>query len=273
MKPDRIARLQRFLGGLVEDHLHQPDAMSPGQLARQYAHPRDRELVAFLVAMLQFGPEEERRGWIKLLLGRLGKQPARTLSRLSQQMLQELCQDMQFSFIPPEGVYLWLHALRVSLKRSNTLEELFSEGQAPGRRYLECCDRFMKQLQRSVSEEERRECRAAHLLPRPAKGSSVMRLHLFLRTVVRPDDELDLGLWQCLRPTELLLPLDGERLQLLHWLKLVTRELPDRGAVIEATRSLALLREDDPVYYSHALQRMLRLGWQAEELRNHFRRA
>ena len=230
----------------MEDHLHQPDAISPAQLARQYGHPRDQELVAFLASMLQFGPEEERRVWIKLLLGRLGKQPARTLSRLSQHMLKELCQDLQFGFLPSEAVYLWLHALRVSLKRSTTLEDMFQEGQAPGRRYLECCDRFMKSLQRSVSDEERQSSRVGHLLPRPAKGSAVMRLHLFLRTVVRPDDGLDLGLWQCLRPAELLPPLDGSILQILRWLKLVNRETPDRGAVIEASRSLALLREDDP---------------------------
>jgi uncharacterized protein (TIGR02757 family) len=132
-------------------------------------------------------------------------------------------------------------------------------------------DRFVVELTRGLSEEEMREHRLGHLLPRPAKGSATARLHLFLRAVCRPDDGLDLGLWSTPTPEHLLLPMDQAVLERLVWLKLSERDKPGRGAVLEATQQLRQLRPQDPVYYSHAFERLIALELDAEGMRQLFR--
>jgi uncharacterized protein (TIGR02757 family) len=124
-----------------------------------------------------------------------------------------------------------------------------------------------------LTEEESREHRLGHLLPRPAKGSSTARLHLFLRAVCRPDDGVDLGLWSLPRPDQLLLPLDMPILERLRWLKLTEREKPSRGAVLEVSQQLRLLRPQDPVFLHHGLERLVHLGLDVEGMRQLFRHA
>lgn len=243
--------------------------------ARQVAHPRDREFACFLICLLQAGDVEESRRVSGLLLNRLGPQPALTLVKANRQMLADLCQDLQLGFIGPQGLALWLSALRNALRRHRSLADLYTHSLGPSgsRPPLVALDRFMVELGNGLSDEDSREHRLGHLLPRPAKGSSTARLHLFLRAVCRPDDGVDLGLWSLPRPDQLFVPLDMPTLERLRWLKLTEREKPSRGAVLEVTQQLRLLRSTDPVYFHHGLERLLTLDLDVEGMRQLFRHA
>ncbi|MFA7330707.1 MAG: DUF2400 family protein [Candidatus Delongbacteria bacterium] len=275
MKPARLLRLRRFLGGLSEEQLRQPPSSQALHPARLLAHPRDKEFAAFLICLLQAGDAEESRRTSGLLLNRLGPQPALTLVKANRQMLQDLCQDLQLGFIGPLGLALWLAALRNALRRHRSLADLYTTclGPAGNRPPLVALDRFVVELGYGLSDEECREQRLGHLLPRPAKGSSTARLHLFLRAVCRPDDGADLGLWSLPRPDQLFLPLDQAILDRLRWLKLTEREKPSRGAVLEVTQQLRLLRPADPAFFHHGLERLVQSGLDMEGMRQLFRHA
>jgi uncharacterized protein (TIGR02757 family) len=275
VKAARLQRLRRFLGGLAEEQLRQPPAHHVLKPARELAHPRDRELAAYLLCMLQVGDAAASRQVSGLLLNRLGRQPGLTLVKASRQMLHDLCRDLQLGFIGPEGLGLWLSGLRNALRRHRSLADLYqaSLGPAGTRPPLVTLDLFVVELSHGLDEAACREHRLGHLLPRPAKGSATARLHLFLRAVCRPDDGLDLGLWSRPSPEHLLLPLEQASLDRLRWLKLCEREKPCRGAVLEATQQLRQLRPADPVYYSHALDRLLVLDLDIEAMRQRFRHA
>lgn len=273
MKPARLQRLRRFLGSLAEEQLRQPPPGHPLLMARELAHPRDKELAAFLVCLLQAGNAEEAARTAGLLLNRLGRQPGLTLVKASRQMLCDLCQDLSLGFIGPQGLGLWLATLRNALRRHRSLADLYQHclGPTGARPPLVALDRFMVELARGLGDEESREHRLGHLLPRPAKGSATARLHLFLRAVCRPDDGIDLGLWTSPAVDQLLLPLDQAVLDRLVWLKLSERDKPGRGAVLEATQQLRLLKPQDPVYYSHAFERLVTRAVDMDAMRQLFR--
>lgn len=271
MKPARQQRLRRFLGGLMDEQVAQATVL-PIWLARGLAHPRDKEFAAFLLAMLHTGNGEGLRS-AALLLNRLGRQPALTLVKANRQMLDELCADLELGFIQPEGLSLWLSAVRNTLRRHRSLADLFvfclgPDGKRPP---LVALDRFVVELGRGLEEEEMKAHRLGHLLPRPAKGSATARLHLFLRSVCRPDDGLDLGIWQRPLPSQLLLPMDQAILDRLVWLKLSEREKPSRGAVLEATAQLRQLHQHDPIQFHHGLERLIALDLDVEAMRQRFR--
>lgn len=273
MKPARLQRLRRFLGALAEEQLaHAGEhAMRP---ARDLSHPRDREFAAFLLAMLHTG-RLDGPSCAPLLLNRLGRQPALTLVKANRQMLDEICADLNLGFIGPQGLSLWLSAVRNTLRRHRSLGDLFQFCLGPdGKRpHLVALDRFVVEVGRGLEEKEIQAHRLRHLLPRPAKGSATARLHVFLRSVCRPDDGLDLGLWQRPLPGQLLLPMDQAVLDRLVWLKLSEREKPCRGAVLEATGQLRMLNHHDPVLYHHALERLIALDLDVEGMRQRFRHA
>jgi len=275
MKPARIQRLRRFLDGLAADYRRQPAEDDLLPRARAFAHPRDRELAAFLAATLSFGPPGAADRLLERLFDRLGRQPGRTLVKANGEVLAGLAEGLRLQFLGPDALRLLLHALRAALKKHRSLEALYlhSLGPAGKRRPLDALDRFMALLGRSVSAVERAESGVGHLLPRPAKGSATARLHLFLRAVARPDDGLDLGLWTRPEPRQLLLPVDGATLAFARLLKLSERVRVDRGAAVELTRTLALLDPHDPVRYHAAFLQMRRLELDAEALRDRFRRA
>lgn len=85
-------------------------------------------------------------------------------------------------------------------------------------------------------------------------GSAAKRLNMFLRWMVRSDSEgVDFGLWQCLQPKDLLIPLDLHVGNVSRELGILTRKQNDLKAVLELTEVLRAFDPDDPVKYDFAL--------------------
>lgn len=91
-------------------------------------------------------------------------------------------------------------------------------------------------------------------IPYPRRKSACKRLNMYLRWMVRNDAKgVDFGLWEKIKPKDLICPLDlhvertARKLQLLH------RDKPDWQAAIELTDNLKKLDANDPVKYDFAL--------------------
>ena len=88
----------------------------------------------------------------------------------------------------------------------------------------------------------------------PSINSSCKRLNMFLRWMVRKDENgVDLGLWNKFRPSQLLCPYDVHVSRVAYKLGLVTRKQTDFKAVLELTDSLKQLDPFDPVKYDISL--------------------
>lgn len=276
MKPARVQRLQRFLGGLAEQRLATPPQDMLVLQAREQHHVRDKELVAFLALMLEDQkPPGAASAVLRTLVERLGRQPGRALVKASPEMISELSADLRLGFLEPEAFRCLLTALRSLIRRQRSLELAFLDSMGPGGRRdpLTALDRFMLSMIRGLPREQRSSGGVAHLLPRPAKGSSVCRLHRFLRVMVRADNGIDLGLWAQPTPARIFMPLDGSILARVRWLKLTERERANRGSTVELTQTMRLLNPADPTYYSHGFEQMTALDWDVDTMRQHFRHA
>lgn len=88
----------------------------------------------------------------------------------------------------------------------------------------------------------------------PVRKSTCKRLNMFLRWMVRCDEQgVDFGLWQQIRPYQLLMPLDVHVDRVARRLGLLTRKQRDWQAVLELTDNLRVFRPADPVVYDFAL--------------------
>lgn len=88
----------------------------------------------------------------------------------------------------------------------------------------------------------------------PARNSSCKRLNMFLRWMVRQDDQgVDFGLWHRIRPDQLVIPIDVHVNRVARQLGLLSRPQTDWKAALELTDVLKQLDAEDPVRYDFAL--------------------
>lgn len=88
----------------------------------------------------------------------------------------------------------------------------------------------------------------------PERGSTCKRLNMFLRWMVRKDDQgVDFGIWKNISPADLVCPIDLHVARVARQLGILTRKQTDWQAALELTAYLRTLDPGDPVKYDFAL--------------------
>ena len=91
-----------------------------------------------------------------------------------------------------------------------------------------------------------------HMIPNPQNGGAMKRMNMFLRWMVRKGP-VDLGVWEFIKPSELLIPLDVHVARVSREMGLLTRKSNDFKAVIELTNQLKNICPEDPIKYDFAM--------------------
>lgn len=88
----------------------------------------------------------------------------------------------------------------------------------------------------------------------PSQKSTCKRLNMFLRWMVRKDNcGVDFGIWNNIKPADLVMPCDLHVDRVARKLKLITRKQTDWQTAIELTKRLREFDPHDPVKYDFAL--------------------
>ena len=88
----------------------------------------------------------------------------------------------------------------------------------------------------------------------PSQKSTCKRLNMFLRWMVRKDDcGVDFGIWNHIKPSELIVPCDLHVDRVARRLNLITRKQTDWQTALELTERLREFDPTDPVKYDFAL--------------------
>ncbi|MBA2249364.1 MAG: TIGR02757 family protein [Chitinophagaceae bacterium] len=88
----------------------------------------------------------------------------------------------------------------------------------------------------------------------PQKNSSCKRLNMYLRWMIRKDDNgVDFGLWKSISPAALICPVDVHVARVAKHFKLLERRQVDWQAALELTNNLRKLDSHDPAKYDFAL--------------------
>lgn len=90
-------------------------------------------------------------------------------------------------------------------------------------------------------------------LPSDLQKTALKRINMALRWLVRRDGIVDMGVWDCITPAQLFIPLDVHVGNTARQLGLLSRKANDKTAVLQLTELLRRLRPDDPAAYDFAL--------------------
>ncbi len=241
-----------------------PEALpsDPLRFPRRFADPADREVAAFLAAGLAFGNANSVGASLERVFDWTGPHPARFASRLRP--------------VPGAGPagfrHRWIDGLDVLRlatilgrirERHGSLEALFASGIAVRRGVPDLRASLMAFRESALALEPgelavpptRSAPGVRYFFPSPLT-SAAKRPLMFLRWMIRPDDGLDLGLWDCLAPRHLVVPLDTHMFRIARRLRLTRRKTPGWLAAVDLTRALARLEPDDPARFDFPLSRL-----------------
>jgi uncharacterized protein (TIGR02757 family) len=215
----------------------------PLELPRRYADARDREAAALVCALFAYGNVTAMRAYLESLLAQLGPRPVQGLRAGAH------VRTAPYRFQTPSDVSHFLGGLGRVLSAHGSLEVAFAGGAGDPEARLEAFARMLRSASGHSSYG------LDHLMPLPSSGSACKRWRLFLRWVVRPDDGVDLGLWTCLRPCDLIMPVDVHVSRAAWQLGLTRRASVDHRFALEVTEALRAVCPEDPCKYDFALAR------------------
>ncbi|MCH8902807.1 MAG: TIGR02757 family protein [Bacteroidetes bacterium] len=88
----------------------------------------------------------------------------------------------------------------------------------------------------------------------PQRNSACKRINMFLRWMVRKDEAgVDFGLWNKIKTSQLICPLDVHVGRIAHQLNLIEQNKSDWKTALELTGNLKKFDPIDPVKYDYAL--------------------
>ena len=244
---EHLGEMERLYGKLNRREYVHPD---PLEFLYDYEDQCDREVVAMVASSLAYGRVAQILKSVSLVLGKLGPHPAGRLAEFKPAELQRLFQGFLHRYSAGDHVAAMLSAIAGAIRRFGSLEACFRDGDAVGREnVITALEAFVERL----AEEAHGDW--GNLLPSPAKGSACKRLHLMLRWLVRHDD-VDPGGWTCVRPEQLIVPLDTHMHRIALEMGLTKRKTPDIRTALEVTDAFRRICPADPVKYDFALTRL-----------------
>jgi uncharacterized protein (TIGR02757 family) len=229
-------------------------AGDPVAVPHQFAKTADIEIAGFLTAIIAWGRRETIARAGNNLMHLMGNEPAGFVKNASKAEITSLGKFVYRTFNGFDA-QVFVDSLRCIHKEYGTLENAFFSSTLPGPTNMAfVISRFKKRFF-GMAEPGR----SGKHISDPLKNSAAKRINMFLRWMVRSDEQgVDFGIWKMISPSHLICPLDLHSGRVARGLGLLTRKQNDWKAALELTKNLRQFDPDDPVKYDFAL---FGLGW------------
>lgn len=231
--------LQKHLAELAR-HYNTKDfiAHDPVQFPHRYTNKKDVEVSAFLTAWISWGNRKQIIKTAEKMDGNIfGGQPyAYVMSRKWEVFADD--DKCFYRMVKYRDFYRLMHRLCAVYEKFGDLEE---------------CVLYQMKGGLNPAEALSRQFEGVAGIADARKGSACKRLWFFLRWMVRRDGIVDLGVWQQIPLTALLIPLDTHVHQEALLMGITTRRSADRRTAEEITDYFRNIFPDDPALGDFAL--------------------
>ena len=238
------AKLKAFLDKGVEVH-NSPDFIEsdPISIPHLFRKKEDIEISAFLTASISWGNRKAILNNARRLMKAMDMAPCDFVTNYSDRDFKSLKGYVHRTFNDTD-LLTFILCLKSLYLDEKGLEGLFSEGD------LESSLRNFHTNFFCVTPASRTRKHVADI----SRNSAAKRLNMFLRWMVRKDDNgVDFGIWKGISPSSLFIPLDVHSGRTARDLGLLVRKQNDWKAVLELTEVLRKLDPSDPVKYDFSL--------------------
>ncbi len=238
----------------------------PLQYAHRFSKLEDREIAAFVISLLSYGNVVSIRKSLDALFVLMGPSP---YEYIYEKKYRGNLEGFYHRFTRGVDLEIVFDILSHILKRQRSIEGFYQTCRKESAHPL-CLKESLSTFTRKFWEtpisksydsvREQRTLALKHLIPSPDRGSACKRINLFLRWVTRPNDGIDLGLWTCLSPKDLILPLDTHLLKTAQKFRWTTSKTASWKVAESITEYLRIYDASDPTRFDFALCHLSMLG-------------
>ncbi len=216
-------------------------------IPHRYSMQQDIEIMGFWSAMLAWGQRKTIINKCNELSALMDHAPYDFVLNHSENDLKKLTDFKHRTFNTTDTLY-FLTFFRYHYQNHESLEQAFLlNGQFEAASSLSHFHNYFFSLEDAPHRTRKH-------IASPAKKATCKRLNMFLRWMVRQDDNgVDFGIWNNISPRDLYCPLDVHVDRVARKLGLIERKQTDWKTTAELTNELKKLDSNDPVKYDFAL--------------------
>ena len=222
----------------------------PISIPHRFKRLQDVEISAFFAAILAWGNRTTIINKCTELMQLMDDAPYQFILQHQPGDLKKLFHFKHRTFNTTDLLY-FIEFLRFHYSAHNSLETAFARSMTETDDHVEAgLDGFYHYFFSlpDIPARTRKHIAAPH------KNSGCKRLNMFLRWMVRKDDAgVDFGIWQNIRPAQLICPVDVHVSRIARRLGLLTINGTSWKAAVELTQNLKSFDASDPVKYDFAL--------------------
>ena len=230
---------------------NRPDFIAPDPISvpHRFSKSQDIEIAGLFAALLAWGQRKTIVNNANRLMDLMDGAPYDFICNHKETDRTRFESFVHRTFQPVDLLY-FVEFLQYHYQQHRSLENLFADGMSenevhtgPGLAHFH---RQFFTLPHMVRTEKH--------VQTPDRKSACKRINLFLRWMVRKDNQgVDFGIWQGIKPAQLLCPLDVHVHRTATALGLLKRPQSDWQACLELTAKLRKMDPEDPVKYDFAL--------------------
>lgn len=220
----------------------------PIQFLHKFEDKNDIEIAGFISSIYAYGKREVFIQKLAKIFDKMDNKPYEFVINFDEK--SDVLDDCEYRFSKGIDLKQIVLILKTLYTNNESLETLFAFGwnksHTVNGMLQVVVDYFYSRISLSVTNG------FYHLLPNPNKGSACKRLNMFLRWMVR-DGSVDLGLWNFMPKSELIIPLDVHVARVSRDIGLLNRQQNDWKSAKELTDKLKEFCPSDPVKYDFAM--------------------
>ncbi|MGR3809793.1 TIGR02757 family protein [Jiulongibacter sp. NS-SX5] len=228
--------------GFIED--------DPISIPHMFSKKEDIEIAGFIASILAWGQRKTIIKKCKELFNMMDNAPHNFILHHSDQDLRPLLEFKHRTFNDIDTLY-FIEAIKHIYTNHNGLEGAFSKGISLTDSTIEKGLINFKEL---FFELDFAPQRTKKHIASPLSNSACKRINMYLRWMVRKDDKgVDFGLWDSIKPSQLICPCDVHVERTAKILGLTQETKPNWKMAVEITENLKAYDSEDPVKYDFAL--------------------
>lgn len=220
----------------------------PVQIPHLFSKKNDIEIAGFLTSVISWGQRKSILRNAHKMMSIMDNSPYEFILNHTSSDLKKTEGFVHRTFKNSDLIF-FITSLNKLLLKHGSLENFFTSNYLKENSLKNTIIKF-----RAEFLETKHEKYTERHVPNILKGSAAKRMNMFLRWMIRKDNNgVDFGCWENIPPSSLYIPLDVHTAKIGRDLRLLKRKSNDWKAVEEFTDSLRVFDSRDPIKYDLAL--------------------
>jgi len=233
----------------------------PIKFPKRFSNPLDIEISSLISSSFAYGNIKCFCSFLEELFRIMGENPSDFILNFNPaKLIKEL--NIRYRFSSINDIVAFLYVIQFLLKKNSSLQVLFLNQQALTEKHfasypiISGISNFVKEALKAdlslIYGKDVKPRGLLHFFPNPKKGSPCKRINLFLRWMVRNSD-IDFGLWNTIKPSQLIIPLDTHIFNVSKKLEITQRNTQTLKTAIDITEFFKKINPEDPLKYDFVL--------------------